>query len=210
MNRRLLLLGLLAATAVGAQPAVPDALSTPAPAAVQPPAVLAGPRVVLNTSEGAVTIALDTARAPLTAANFLRYVDAKKFDGTTFYRALRFPGDRPAGLIQGGIKGVKPLPPIAHEPTSKTGLTHIDGAVSMARAAPGSAQGDFFIIVGGLPSLDASDKDPGFAVFGQVVEGMDVVLKINAAPVSPTAGTGAMKGQILAAPVTIVSARRVK
>ena len=213
MNRRFLLLGLLAATTARAQP--PE--SAPAAAAAAPPVAAAfvsapasaGPRVILATSEGSITIARMIA-PPATAANFLRYVDAKKFDGTTFYRALRFPGERPVGLIQGGIKGVKPLPPVAHEPTSTTGLAHIDGAVSMARAAPGTAQGDFFVIVGGLPSLDASDSDPGFAVFGQVIDGMDVVLKINAAPVSPTAGEGPMKGQILAAPVRIVTARRAK
>ncbi len=204
---RAALLALLFASAAMAQEASPP-LPSPAPEAPRP----AGPRVTLQTREGTITIELDREKAPVTTANFLKYVDQKRFDGSSFYRALKFPRDEPLGLIQGGVRGRsdKVLPPIAHEPTSKTGLTHMDGAVSMARGAPGSAQGDFFIIVGNLNTLDANDKDPGYAVFGHVVEGMDVVLKILTAPTSPTAGEGAMKGQMIAAPVAIVAAKRVK
>ena len=158
---------------------------------------------------------LEKVRAPLTTANFLRYVDQKRFDGTSFYRALKFPGDAPVGLVQGGVRnmGKRVLPPIAHESTTKTGLTHDNGAISMARGAPGTAAGDFFIIIGNLPGLDgnpaaAGDKD-GYAVFGHVVEGIDNVIKIQAAPTSATAGEGAMKGQMIAAPIAIRSARRV-
>lgn len=191
---------------------VPD----PIPAApLPPPPRPAVTRVRLTTSIGPIMLELEKVRAPLTTANFLRYVDQKRFDGTSFYRALKFPGDAPVGLVQGGVRnmGKRVLPPIAHESTTKTGLTHDNGAISMARGAPGTAAGDFFIIIGNLPGLDgnpaaAGDKD-GYAVFGHVVEGIDNVIKIQAAPTSATAGEGAMKGQMIAAPITIVSARRV-
>ena len=198
---------------VPATAATPEA-AAPAPAAPvpAPPPRPAGPRVGLATKQGTIVIELDREKAPVTTANFLKYVDQKRFDGTSFYRALKFKADAPLGLVQAGVRGRsdKVLPPIAHEPTSKTGLSHTDGAVSMARGAPGSAQGDFFIIVGDLHSLDASDKDPGYAVFGHVVEGMDVVRRMIGAPTSPTAGDGAMKGQMIAAPVGISAAKRVK
>ncbi len=182
-----------------------------APAAVAPkPATV---RVSLQTSEGAIVLALEKQRAPITTANFLRYVDQKKFDGITIYRAVKVqPG---YGLIQGGLRNdpTRMLPPIAHEPTSVTGLSHVDGAISMARNAPGTASGDFFITIGAIPSMDADPKQPGdnlgFAVFGRVVEGMDIVRRILAAPTSPTAGAPAMKGEMLIAPVRIVTARRV-
>jgi len=185
-----------------------------APVELPPPPAAPGPvtvRVELTTSLGLVAIAVETERAPITAANFLRYVRDKRLDGTSFYRALSFPGAPGLGLIQGGVRGdpKRSLKPIAHEPTSRTGILHTDGTVSMARAAPGTATGDFFIILGPIPSLDAqAGGDPGFAAFGHVVEGMDVVRRILAAPVSATAGEGAIKGQMLVAPVKIVTARR--
>lgn len=171
-------------------------------------------RVRLVTAEGTMMLALDRGRAPVTTANFLRYVDQKRLDGVSFYRALTFPGRPDLGLIQGGIKSdpKRALPPIAHEPTTRSGLGHGDGTISMARGAPGSAQGDFFITLGPLTSLDAQPggegDTAGFAVFGRVVEGMDVVRRILLAPVSATEGTGAMKGQMIARPVAILSARR--
>lgn len=172
------------------------------------------PRVRIETSAGAIIVAVDTARAPITAANFLRYVDQKRFDGFAFYRAMKL--SETGGLIQGGTRGdpKKTLPPIAHEPTTQTGLAHIDGAVSMARFTPGTAAGDFFIAVEPIPGLDADPSQPGdnagFAVFGQVVEGMEVVRAILAAPVSPTEGEDVgMKGQMLAPPIRIVTARRL-
>lgn len=189
--------------------AAPLAAQTP-PA---PPA--ANPRVEITTSLGAITLELDQAHAPRTTANFLRYVDARRFDGTTFYRAMNL--GQSAGLIQGGLRNApgKLFPPVIHEPTSQTGLTHkAEGTISMAREAPGSATADFFITLGDLSSLDADPAKPGdnsgFAAFGHVVAGMDVVRQIMAAPVSPTEGTPAMKGQMLAPPVRIVSARRLK
>ena len=214
MSRRLALL-LFAAAAAAAAPVL--AQDPPPPAAEAPPAAAPKPatvKVVLTTSAGPITLELEKQRAPITTANFLRYVDQKRLDGTTFYRALKFPGETPVGLVQGGVHGAakRLLPPIAHEPTTKTGLTHDQGAISMARLAPGSAAGDFFIILGNLSALDANpdatgDKD-GYAVFGHVVDGMDTVVTLLNAPTSATAGEGAMKGQIIAAPITIISARR--
>ncbi|MGD9810520.1 MAG: peptidylprolyl isomerase [Sphingobium sp.] len=150
--------------------------------------------VTLVTSEGQIVLELEKERAPITTANFLRYVDGKRFDGQTFYRAINMAEN--FGLIQAGITKLKPgdkmPPPIAHEPTTQTGLRHQTGTVSMARGAPGSARWDFFITVGDMTSLDANPEQPGdnlgFAAFGHVVEGMDTVLKIMRSPISETLG----------------------
>jgi peptidyl-prolyl cis-trans isomerase A (cyclophilin A) len=185
--------------------AQPPAVVTPAPATV---------KVILKTSLGDIVLAVETERAPITAANFLRYVDQKRLDASDFYRAMAVGEDGQYGLIQGGLRGnpKRVLRPIAHEPTSVTGLSHVDGAISMARSDPGSATADFFIVIGDLVSLDAqpSGGDPGYAVFGHVVDGMDVVHVIFSQPRSPTAGAGVMKGQMLAMPVKILTARRTK
>lgn len=191
------------------------ALSQTAPAS-PPPAVAAKEdivRVALDTDKGRIVLALDRGRAPVTVANFLRYVDAKRFDGISFFRAM--PYGSGSGLIQAGItKDARLLfPAIEHEPTSKTGLKHVEGAISMARTAPGTARSDFFILAGAIPGFDAGSgqagDDLGFAAFGRVVEGLDVVKAILAAPVDPNKGAGAMKGQILAQPVTIRTARKL-
>jgi peptidyl-prolyl cis-trans isomerase A (cyclophilin A) len=202
---------LLAVAPLSAQEAPP-----PAPPAPPPARQYETVRVELRTAEGPILLELEKERAPVTTANFLAYIDQKRLDGATFYRALTFPGRPDLGLIQGGQRNQKLLlPPVAHEPTTKTGLTHKEGAISMARAAPGSARSDFFIILGDLSTLDANPNGPpgadnaGFAVFGRVAEGMDVVKRILAAPVSPTEGVGAMKGQMIAKPVPIQSARRI-
>ena len=186
-------------------------LPLPAQTTASPPP--AATKVRLETTEGPIVVALEQTRAPITTANFLRYVDEKRFDGITFYRAVNVaPG---FGLIQGGIRGDirQFLPPIAHEPTTETGLSHTDGAISMARNAPGTADASFFITVGNLPSMDADPKQAGdnlgFAVFGHVTEGMEIVRHILQLPTSPTEGEGIMKGQMLAEPVRIVSARRI-
>lgn len=200
----LLLSALLATPALAQTPPV-------APPAVAPKDDLV--KVALETDKGRIVLALDRARAPVTTANFLRYVDAKRFDGITFYRAM--PYGKGGGLIQGGITRDARLlyPPIEHEPTSKTGLKHVEGAISMARLAPGSARADFFILSGPIPAFDADSSKPGdnlgFAVFGRVVEGMEVVKAILTSPVDPAKGDGAMKGQMLAEPVKVTSARRV-
>jgi peptidyl-prolyl cis-trans isomerase A (cyclophilin A) len=174
--------------------------------------------VVLETELGAIIIALETERAPVTAANFLRYVDEKRLDGTVFYRAMRLDwGEQPNGLIQGGTQygPERILPPIAHEPTNETGVTHTTGAISMARLEPGSATGDFSIMLAPQPGLDAQpdSEDPelrlGYAAFGRVTRGMEVVRAIFDAPVDPDKGEGWMKGQMLAQPVRILRAGRV-
>lgn len=167
--------------------------------------------VVLDTTLGQIIIALEP-DAPITAANFLLYVDEKRFDGTDFYRSMVLaPG---VGLIQGGTQNApeRVLPPIVHEPTRQTGLSHTDGAVSMARNEPGTATGDFFIIVGNVSTLDANritPDDPGFAVFGRVTQGIEIVRQIMAAPKSPTEGEGFMVGQMLDPRIRILSAHRV-
>jgi len=204
---------LLVALLSGLLPAQAPAAAQTAPP-MPPPATVpaATVSVTLTTAEGPIVLALEKDRAPVTTANFLRYVDGKKLDGVAFYRAMKL-GDGPggaSGLIQFGTSNDsrRTLPPIAHEPTSKTGLTHTDGAISMAMIAPGTAAGDIFIIVGDLHTLDATATDPGFAVFGHVAEGMDVVRRILAAPTSPTEGEGVMKGQMLSPAIKVISARR--
>ncbi len=222
----LALLWLAPLPALAQTPPVPPALApttdpasstVPAPPAATVPALPAPPkpatvRVMLQTADGPIAVEVETERAPVTAANFLRYVDQKRLDGTSFYRAVKV-GDG-YGLVQGGTRNdpKKTLKPIAHEATTKTKLSHLDGALSMARGDPGTASGDFFIVVGDLPSMDADPKAPGdnagYAVFGKVVEGMDVVRRILLAPVSPTEGAGEMKGQMLSPTIRIVTARR--
>jgi len=168
--------------------------------------------VLLHTSIGDIRIAVDTARAPLTSQNFLRYVDAGKFDGRTFYRVVR-SRDGSEGLVQGGLQGDSrnAFPPIAHESTVTTGLSHVDGAVSMARGKPGTARGEFFIVVGTQVTYDGvpNGGDPGFAVFGRVVSGMPLVRRILRQPVSKEARNADMQGQMLAHPVTLLTARRM-
>jgi peptidyl-prolyl cis-trans isomerase A (cyclophilin A) len=185
-----------------------------APAAPAPYADIV--RVRLTTSAGDIVLALDARHAPITTANFLAYVDQHRFDGTSFYRASRTRSMPGRGFVQGGIRRdySRMLPPIALEPTSRTGLHHVEGTISMARTTPNSAMGDFVIVAGAIPSMDAHPGRPGdnqgYAAFGHVVEGMDVIHRILAAPTAPNAGAGAMRGEMLTAPVRIVSAARVR
>jgi peptidyl-prolyl cis-trans isomerase A (cyclophilin A) len=160
-------------------------------------------KVALDTSAGRIVLALDKARAPITTANFLRYVDAGRFNGESFYRSMKF-GD--GGIVQAGITSDarKLYPAIEHEPVSKTGIKHVAGTVSMAAFSPGTAKADFFILTADAPSFDAN-----FAAFGRVVEGMDVVKAIQASPTSPTKGEGVMKGQMLDPVVKITKASRL-
>lgn len=197
------LLALLLATPQVAPAAPPPPA---APAAAPTPATLT--RVVLTTAAGPIVIGVDSRAAPVTAANFLKYVDGKKLDGVAFYRAVKVANG--FGLVQFGTRNdrARTLPAIKHEPTTQTGLSHTDGTISMAMAAPGTASGDFFVVVGDLPSMDATAGQPGFAAFGRVLEGMDVIRTILLAPTSPTLGDGAMKGQMLAPAIRITTARR--
>ncbi len=172
------------------------------------------PRVVIQTPQGDITIELETTKAPITSANFLRYVDAKKYDGGTFYRASRSRSGPGAGSIQGGpAVRVRRYAPIAHESTRQTGLRHKAGTISMTRNAPGSATSDFFICASPAAYLDAHPGAPGdnqgFAAFGTVVKGLDVVRKILALPTGGEAANPSMKGQMLDPPAPILSIRRV-
>lgn len=178
------------------------ALQQPRPATVQ---------VVLETELGRFTVEVDIARAPVTAANFLKYVDDGSYDGGRFHRAVRPDTERrtdfPIQVIQAGIKGARrDVPPIPLERTNTTGLKHVDGAISMARGGPDTATSDFFVCIGDQPELDFGGRrnadGQGFGAFGRVVAGMDVVRKIQAAPVKEQTET-------LTPPVGIVKASRV-
>lgn len=218
LRRTLIALAVAAlAGAAQAQPAAtPAPVVTPRPTPTPP--AKPNPRVKIETAQGAIVVELYPDKAPITVANYLKYVDRGLFNGATFYRASRPPGyaGTDYGLIQGGLQNdpKKVLPPIAHESTIKTGLTHkTNGTISMGRHAPGTAQSDWSITLGDMSYLDADPKDPkktpGFAAFGQVVEGLDVVQKIIALPTDPTKGDGAMKGEMLKQPVRITRISRV-
>lgn len=191
----------------------PRAAATPGVA----PKVFGTVLVELETELGVITVSLETERAPITAANFLRYVDDDRFDGTKCYRAMRVTGgEEPAGFLQCGAQNHpdRLFPPIAHEPTHETGLSHTNGALSMARFDPGTATGDYSIMIrdqrglDALPDAEDPERRPGFAVFGYVVDGMEVVHAIHARPTDPEKGEGFLKGQMLATPITIIEARR--
>ncbi|MEZ5018896.1 MAG: peptidylprolyl isomerase [Bacteroidales bacterium] len=146
--------------------------------------------VVISTGQGDIHVTLDLKNAPVTSANFLRYVDAHLFDSSCFYRVVR-PDNQPndsvrIAVIQGGRyekEETGGFPPIAHETTDQTGIRHLDGVISMARWTPGTATSEFFICVGDQPDLDFGGKrnpdGQGFAAFGRVTRGMDVVRKIH-------------------------------
>ena len=150
-------------------------------------------RVVVQTELGDIEIEVDSGRAPITAANFLKYVDLKHYDGGTFHRTVKMDNQPDNQIkievIQAGVnadRAKEGFPPIALERTNKTGLSHKDGVVSMARGAPDSATSGFFICINDQPSLDFGGmRNPdgqGFAAFGRVVRGMDVVRRIQRAP----------------------------
>ena len=211
MIHRFLAAALLAVLSIPAfAQAAPATAPAPAPAEDLVP-------VAIDTSAGRIVVALDRGHAPLTTANFLHYVDTHRFDGETFYRAMHMPDadGKDGGLIQGGIRtdARKLYAAIAHEPTSKTGLRNVAGSISMANNGPGTARADFFILLSDMPGLDAGGPGGdanGFAAFGHVTEGMDVVRRIWNSPVSQTKGEGAMKGQMLDPPVKILHAQRIK
>jgi peptidyl-prolyl cis-trans isomerase A (cyclophilin A) len=187
---------------------VPSTLLAQASAPPPPAAAEDLVRVALDTDKGRIVLALDRGRAPITTANFLAYVDKKLFAGETFYRAFKY-GD--GGVVQGGARSAgKQLPTIPHEPTSQTGLSNKAWTIAMANAGAGTAGSDFFIMTTDIPAFDAKGSDIGFAAFGKVIEGQDVVKAILASPVSPTKGEGSMRGQMLDPAVKIVKAERLK
>lgn len=167
-------------------------------------------RVRLVTAVGAIVVALDAKRAPRTTANFLTYVDDGRLDDTFFYRASRRQDAPRFGFVQGGIGTEAPrsLDPIALERTDRTGIHHLDGTISMAHGPrPDSATGNFSILVGPVAALDAHGSAGGYAAFGHVVAGMDVVKRILAVPTG--GGFDVMKGQMILAPIRIVRVERL-
>ncbi len=168
--------------------------------------------VRMETSEGVIVAEIYTERAPVTAENFLAYVDDQLFDGGSFFRSVRLdnqPDDSVRiEVIQGGPDTDKVQdrlrPAIALERTSETGLRHIDGALSMARGGPDTGRAQFFVCIGDQPSLDFGGHrnldGQGFAVFGRVTQGMDIVRRIQ---------MGRVEAQRLVAPVSIDRVRRV-
>jgi peptidyl-prolyl cis-trans isomerase A (cyclophilin A) len=188
-----------------------------APAGAQPAATPV--RVRVQTSLGDVVLELDPAHAPNTTANFLKYVDAGHYDGGTFHRTVKLDNqpESPVKIevIQAGVNADKAkagFPAIALERTSVTGLKHVDGAVSMARGAPDSATSGWFICINDQPSLDfGGARNPdgqGFAAFGRVVSGMDVVRKIQQAP-SSSNRTSNTEAQRLTPPIRVVKVSRL-
>ncbi len=208
MLTRRLLIAAIAPLLLAQSPPVPAPVATPAPAARPLP------RVAFDTSAGRIVVELETVRAPVTANNFLKYVDARRLDGTRFYRVAKV-AER-FGFVQFGISGAaaKMFPPIRHEATTQTGIKHLEGTLSMARLKPGTATGDITISVGDQPSFDADPSKPGdnlgYAAFGRVVEGMDVIMTIFNGAIDPNKlENRAFKGEVPAAPVVIRTARRV-
>ena len=156
-------------------------------------AVSTNPKVMIRTGLGDIILEIYVDKAPITAGNFLKYVREDRFRGAGFYRVVREdnqPHDKiKIAVIQGGLLDDIPgqsLPPIAHETTAQTGILHKDGVISMARLKPGTATSEFFICVGDQPELDFDGKrnpdGQGFAAFGRVINGMEVVYRILQQP----------------------------
>ena len=206
----------LCATALLAAP--PPSSAAPAPTAAashMPPHAAAShvsPRaasvdVAIQTSAGTIVVRLDAAHAPRTTANFLHYVDLGTYNGTTFYRAVSRANEPSSKIevIQGGLNPQGPNPmirPIELEPTNKTGLHNTDGTIAMARTSdPNSASTEFFLCIGDNRFLDAGGPlDPGYAAFGKVIRGANVVRAIQPAHAN---------GEMLAPPIRIVKMTRL-
>ena len=223
MRRRFLVGGLalaVAAVAGCSKPAPPPkpkeaAPSPPPPAKPKPVDDLPpydGPdtqRGSLMTEKGEIVVLLEGRKAPITVNNFLHYVDTGKLDGAEFWRSSNQGG---TGFVQAKTAGVK-FPPIPHEPTSQTGLSHTNGTISMTRFDVGTATNEFTISIGDQTYLDAG-RDPkgdnqGYAAFGHVVKGMGVVRAILNGRISKDTPAGGWKGQMLAHRVKIVTAKRL-
>ena len=175
-------------------------------------------KILIKTSEGEIKIELYAKKAPVTVANFLKYVDGKIYDGASFYRTVRLDNQPQSPVkievIQGGTnddKAKKSFPPIELETTEKTKIKHLNGTISMARGEPNSATSEFFICVNAQPELDFGGKrnpdGKGFAAFGKVIKGMDVVRNIQAKETKIWEGN--KQPQLLAEPVKIISIRQL-
>ena len=174
--------------------------------------------VVMETSLGNIEIALDVTRAPLSAGSFLKYLDSGRYNGGVFNRVVRPDNDNgsPAiSVIQGGVSDpvYDPLDGVAHETTEATGIKHTNGVISLARQNPGTGSGAaFFICVGDQPGLDfgaqRNSDGQGFAAFGRVTQGMEVVAKINAIKDTTATADAYVKNQMLADPVVITRVYR--
>jgi peptidyl-prolyl cis-trans isomerase A (cyclophilin A) len=179
-------------------------------------------RVQLDTEAGRIILELYADKAPITVANFLRYIDEKRYDGATFYRVVRMDNQATSPVkievIQGGLNtdSTRMFAPIAQETTQKTGLKHLDGTLSMARGLPASGASEFFICINAQPELDFGGKrnpdGQGFAAFGRVVEGMDVVRNIQRGETGQPGPTNAYSNpsQLLKKPVRISTVKRIK
>ncbi len=169
------------------------------------------PRVMIQTELGSMEVEVDTIRAPITAGNFLRYVDHGAYRGGRFHRTVR-ADNQPENqakidVVQGGLDSTrtKDFPPIPLERTKDTGLSHTDGTISMARDGPDTATSDFFISIGNQPELNFGGKrnpdGQGFAAFGRVIRGIDVVRHIQ---------TAREQEQRLTPPIGIIDVTRVQ
>jgi peptidyl-prolyl cis-trans isomerase A (cyclophilin A) len=185
-------------------------------AATQSPAVQQNVVVVFDTEKGTIEMEVDSVRAPITAANFLKYLDARFYDGGSVNRAVRPDNtvrhDVEIQVIQFQIDPARrrdQFPPIPLERTTATGLRHVDGALSMARAGPDTATASFSIVIGDQPEMNFGGRrnadGQGFAVFGRVTRGMDVVKGIQA---SPTGSEGPYGTESLMPPIRILKAHR--
>lgn len=166
--------------------------------------------IVIETRVGVIEADLDSARAPITVANFLKYVDAKRYDGGRFHRTVTLDNQADTvariEVIQGGtarVPGAQRWPAIELERTTVTTITHGDGVLSMARGGPNTATSDFFITIGPQHELDFGGKrnsdGQGFAAFGRITKGGDIVRTIH---------KSSAKLQNLDPPIDIVSMRR--
>jgi peptidyl-prolyl cis-trans isomerase A (cyclophilin A) len=172
--------------------------------------------VTLQTTVGTIHIELYSEKAPISVANFLRYADDGYFNNTSFYRAVRYENDNGSPkieVIQGGIgDGERAYPMIRHESTNISGLKHLDGTLSMSRGAVDTATSDFFICIGDQSGLDygasRNSDGLGFAAFGRVTSGMDIVRKIHQMPSDKLTDNSYVKGQLINNPIIIKTIQR--
>ena len=215
----------LASLGLACSPEAPEEPVEAAPAAVAEATV----NVVIETGLGAIEVELYPGRAPISVAQFLRYVDGGHYDGASaFYRATHTAAGDAHDVVQGGMRSLPmlvrdggeaeqepPFPPIPHETTHDTGIRNERGTLAYARGEPGTANTEFFFNVGDNFVLDTDSGDPtrdtfGYATFGRVVRGIEVLDEIHRLPTDAPAASEIVQGQILNEPVAILSARRVE